>query len=161
MKLKTILEKFKDDFKRLIDKTLEENVEYGFMICKRDDELIKRGETIGKKRTVYLKNCGEGEERIASFHTHPLKKPVIPSPDDIFPPTSILGIFGIPEDQVVCIGGVEENKKIVRCFDTDSISKEVKEEEKKLERGEKVRTWERLIRDGMKEGKIKYIEEVL
>ena len=65
-----LMEEFRPIIESLIDRSLQKNREYGFLVCREDDDLSIAGVCEGTKcRINNIEGC-EGKD-VGMFHTHP------------------------------------------------------------------------------------------
>lgn len=96
----------KNTFKSLIDRQYSENKEYGIGICSKNGALIMTSPCI-EVNCKTLPRCPENNKLVADFHTHP--KRLRPTEEDMG--RTIDRKLGIS-----CIGTIEDNRKIVKCY---------------------------------------------
>ena len=142
--------------------------ECGFEFYLTKEGKLKRTKMVcGRKHVVLL--VPGGVKRLLNFHTHPPVREnpytiikAIPSLGDIT--YSVVVLWRFP-DFVMCIGGVENGEKIVRCFNLKSFVKAVQdvdwEKEGVTPPDIPAEVWERVVFRLMREGKIKYVEKRL
>jgi len=110
-KLAAKIRELKNNFAFHHRASLSESVEFGFFICKVNEELVPGRTCRGRKDCVIMNDCNE-HEVIGMFHTHPEKNDT--------PELSALDIIhGIQRGWTFnCISGYDSktDREIVKCY---------------------------------------------
>ena len=127
-KLRAKIEELKHAFAVIHKTSLDESIEMGFVVCKKNEEIFPGGTCRGEKHCLEFINCIEGEP-IGSYHTHPAF--------DAVPTPSLADILYTLDHSYdfTCISAREQEtkKEVVACYKLLKETETYKELKRRVE----------------------------
>ena len=121
---------FKDEVKQLIEESVQDDRERGFVVCEKPngEKTIKKCK-IGGKGAVTFPECPTDTKEVLYFHTHP-SPPLELSTDD---KKATMMRYFLSGTNCECIGVEKGIKKLAQCWEINPDSDETKNIIKRME----------------------------